>query len=793
MIRIGRAVKWGLLGVAVIGLFVLVPLLFAFSRYYDALEQEVTSRFAGQRWTIPSSVYSDSTTIYPGLKLDDIGFFQRLARLNYHRVAPGQVQVRGEYSYDEQRGRLILFLHSFNYATERFPGELVNLRISPVGTIIGLEDAATHQPIYSIEIEPELLGAIFQGDWQQRRIVPLGDTPPALIDAVLAAEDHRFYEHHGIDLVRTLKAAWINLTAGHVVQGGSTLTQQLMKNFFLNSKRDWHRKVTEALMAYIAERRYSKDQILENYLNDIYLGQRGQEGIYGIWEAGQYYFAKDPRELSIAEMATIAGMIRSPNHYNPMRHPEPARVRRNEVLAAMLEDGYLSKAAYDEAVVAPVRTSEPHIETNDAPYFVDYVKHELAERYPGSVLTGEGLRIFTTIDVHTEKEAEAAVENNLAKLEEKHPTLARKERNEQLESCLLAIEPQTGKIRAMVGGRDYRESQYNRVTQSRRQPGSAFKPVTYLAALQETLDDGPEHYLPTSFIDDTSFTWQYGTTSWTPRNYKNRYFGRVTLEFALEESLNAATSRLAESIGLDRVTDMAAKLGFPNLPSYPSVVLGGIEVTPFDLARMYAVLANEGLSVPFYAVTAVVDQHGNVVEGHELKAEQVLSPELAYMVDYMLELVINHGTGEGARKAGFLRPAAGKTGTTNDSKDAWFVGFTPNLLAVVWTGFDQQEALGLTGAEASLPAWTAFMKAAAASRPELDFQAPADIRIVKVDPTTGYLAGANCPDAVMGVFPVSMAPTEVCQFHSSGAAADHTITPDGAGNPELVPDESPND
>ncbi len=798
---IGRAVKLGLFGAAVLALFALAPLLFQFFHYYDALEQEVTTRFAGKRWTIPSSVYSDSTTIYPGEKIDDIGLFQRLARLNYHPVAPGQVRDRGEYSFDEQSGRLELFLHSFNYPSQQFPGELIALRISPVGTVIAMQDEATHQPIYSIELEPEMLGAIFQGDWEQRRLLPLGEMPPAMIDAVLAAEDHRFYEHHGIDLVRTFKAAWVNLTAGHVVQGGSTLTQQLMKNFFLNSNRDWHRKVTEALMAYIAERRYSKDEILENYLNDIYLGQRGQEGIFGIWEASEFYFSKEPRDLSIAEMATIAGMIRSPNRYNPMRHAETARVRRNEVLGAMLQDGYISKGAYDEAVVTPVRAREPHVETNDAPYFVDYVKHELAERYPASVLTGEGLRIFTTLDVHMQKQGEAAIDDNLAKLEEKHPSLRRKEKTEQLESCLVAIEPQTGKLRAMVGGRDYRESQFNRVTQSHRQPGSAFKPITYLAALQETLDGGPEHYLPTSYIEDSPFTWQYGTMSWTPKNYKNRYFGRVTLQFALEESLNSATSRLAESIGLDRVIAMGAKLGFADLPSYPSIVLGGIEVTPFDLARMYAVLANEGLEVPFYAVTAVVDQHGEQIQGHELKAEQVLSPELAYIGDYMLEQVINHGTGEGARKAGFLRPAAGKTGTTNDSKDAWFAGFTPNLLAVVWTGFDQKEVLALTGAEASLPAWTAFMKAATASRPELDFQPPSGVVLAKVDPTTGYLAGPNCPAVVTGVFPLAMAPTELCPFHKSAGAAtavtDQNDVQNGDHDSEsdtgAAPDDSPND
>jgi penicillin-binding protein 1B len=661
----------------------------------------------------------------------------------------------------------MLFLHPFHYPYREFAGALVALKISPVQTIESIEDVATHKPEYSIELEPELLGAIFQGNWEQRRLVPLADIPPALVDAVLAAEDHRFYTHHGIDLLRTARAAWVDLSAHHVLQGGSTLTQQLMKNFFLTSKRDWHRKITEGLMAYIAEGLYSKDEILELYLNDIYLGQRGQEGIYGVWEASEFYFSREPRDLTISQMATIAGMIRSPNRFNPLRHLDSARVRRNEVMAAMLQDGYISKAAYDGGVTEQLRTREPYSETNDAPYFVDYVKHELAERYPASVLTGEGLRIFTTLDVHMEKQAEQALEHNLLSLEEKHPSLRRKERNQQLESCLVAIEPQTGRIRAMDGGRDYRQSQFNRVTQSHRQPGSAFKPVTYLAALEQTFDGGTPQFLPTSYIDDKPFTWQFGATSWTPKNYKGRYFGRVTLEFALEESLNSATLRLADAVGLDRVLAMAAKLGFGNLPPYPSVVLGGIEVAPMQLARMYAILANEGMEVQPYAVTAVVNSHGEVIEGHELKADQLLAPEVAYTMDFMLEKVIKHGTGAGVRKGGFLRPAAGKTGTTNDSIDAWFAGFTPDLLAVVWTGFDQKEALALTGAEASLPAWTDFMKAASASRPDADFPIPSGVVRVRVDPLTGYLASPHCPVTIEGVFPRALAPTAVCPFHTS--------------------------
>jgi penicillin-binding protein 1B len=793
-----RALKIILFSVSAILLFALPPAIYEFLGYYHALQNEVVTRFSGKRWDIPSRIYSDSCFVYPGQSLDDLGFFQRLARLNYHRVVPGQIASRGEYSLDEKKRRLTVFLHTFAYPYSQFAGEAVQMTLGPHNTVIAMRDPLGGKALFSAELEPELISGIFQGSWQQRRLVPLKQIPDALIDAILAAEDHRFYEHHGIDIIRIVKAAWVDFSAHRVRQGGSTLTQQLMKNFFLTSKRDWRRKVKEILMAYIAERQYSKEVILENYINDIYLGQRGQEGIYGVWEAAEFYFSKEPQNLTIGEMATIAGMISSPNRLNPLHHPQLAEQRRNEVLGLMLADGYISKPAYDSAATEPLHPREVFVENNDAPYFVDYVKHELAERYPPEVLTGEGLRVFTSLDVHAQKLAEKAVRDNLDYLEQRHASLRRKEKKDQLEEALIAVEPQSGKIRVMVGGRDYRESQFNRITQAKRQPGSAFKPITYLAALQETLDGGPEHFLPTTYIDDTPFTWNYGNMSWSPKNYKDRYFGRITLEFALEESLNSATSRLANQIGLDRVRAMAEKMGFGDLPSYPSIVLGGIEVTPMQIAQAYSIMADYGLEVQSYAVTAVVDQSGKVIEGHELQASQVLSPQLAYMIDFMLEQVINHGTGEGARKRGFTRPAAGKTGTTNDSKDAWFAGFTPNLLTVVWTGFDQKEELGLTGAEASLPAWTDFMKAATASRPPLDFAPPPGIVVEKVDPLTGYLAGPNCPVVLEGAFPAALAPTQTCPLHARGGttpAADNSQAPGAppaGGNWERVPSD-PND
>ncbi|HUA32853.1 MAG TPA: PBP1A family penicillin-binding protein [Candidatus Binataceae bacterium] len=782
-----RILKIVLLVFGLLVLFAVPPTLYLFFNYYHQLENEVVTRFSGKRWNIPSRVYSDSTLIYPGVTLKDIGFFERLARLNYHPVDPGKVAMRGEYNFDKPHGKLVIFLHSFSYPYRNFPGEMIQLDIKS-DQIVSMEDPSSNHPIFSFELEPEMINGIFSGDWQQRHLVPLSQVPPSMIDAILAAEDHRFYEHHGIDVVRTIKAAYIDFTSHQVRQGGSTLTQQLMKNFFLTRERSYKRKIKEALMAYIAEQKYSKDDILENYINDIYLGQRGQEGIYGIFEASQYYYSKDPRDLTIAEMASIAGMISSPNRLNPLRHPDASRQRRNEVLASMMTDGYISKAAYDVAVAEPIHAREVFTENNDAPYFFDYVKKELEERYPPSVLDAEGLRIFTTLDVHTEKLAEHAIEKNLEDLEAKHAALRRREKKEQLESCLVSIEPQSGKIRAMVGGRDYQESQFNRVVQSKRQPGSVFKPVTYLAAFDETLSGGAEKLLPTSYIEDAPFTWQYGDMSWTPNNYKDRFFGHVTLEFALQESLNSATARLANDIGLDRIRAMAAKLGFGDLPNYPSIVLGGIEVSPMQVAQAYAIIANDGLEVHPYAITAVVDENGKVIEGHEFKAEQVISPELAYMGQFMLQQVINHGTGAGARTMGFTRPAAGKTGTTNDEKDAWFAGFTPNLLTIVWTGFDQKEVLGLTGAQASLPAWTAFMKAATASRPALDFVAPPDIVVERIDPTTGCKAGPNWPVAIMGVFPQDLAPTVACSIQKGGGTLTSIDSgappePDGAADP----------
>ena len=578
--------------------------------------------------------------------------------------------------------------------------------------------------MFSLELEPELVTGLYERIWQERRLVKLADVPPLLVKAILAVEDERFYRHHGVDPIGILRAMWVNLRTLSYQQGGSTLTQQLVKNFFLSDERTMSRKIPEAFMALIAERKYSKDTILENYLNEIYLGQKGSQGIFGVWEAAQFYFAKPLSDLTTGECALLAGLIRAPNRLSPYRSYEAATRRRNVVLAKLLDDQIISRNQYDAALREKLPQRALVKVTNDAPFYVDYLRRELEENYSNAVLTKEGLRIFSSLDLQLQKIAERSLVEGLNKLEAAHPALRRKG-EDSLEGAIVVLRPQTGEIKAMVGGRNYSKSQFNRVFQARRQPGSVFKPFVYLAALMYGGQSGIK-YTPDTIINDSQFTWSYDGRDWQPSNYRNEYFGAVTLRRALENSLNSATSRVAQDVGIRRVRDMAHRLGIQSsLPAVPSLALGAAEVTPLEVAVAYSTLANGGVRPRPLAVRNVIDQNTKVLEKRDVRSEQVISPQLAFMMNDLLKGVLDRGTGAMARRLGFTRPAAGKTGTTNDYKDAWFVGYTPDLLAVVWVGFDGPSKLNLSGAEAALPIWTDFMKSATATMPVTDFVAPA--------------------------------------------------------------------
>jgi penicillin-binding protein 1B len=735
--------------------------------YLKRLEETVTAKFEGQKWRFPSKIYSDSYLLYVGinLRLDDLR--EQLRHLGYHEIQSA-VKNKGEYRYQRSKGVLEIDLHDFAYPTEPFKG--IPVRIELQGSVINkIQNMATGQEMFSLELEPELVTGLYDRIWQERRVVKLSEVPRLLIKAILAIEDERFYQHHGVDPVSILRAFWVNLRSGGVVQGGSTLTQQLMKNFFLSDERKYSRKIKEAIMALIAERKYSKDEILENYLNEIYLGQRGSQGIFGVWEASQFYFSKPLSDLTVGETALLAGLIRAPNKLSPYRSIDAATKRRNVVLAKLLDDHIISRKQYEAALRERLPQRELVKITNDAPYYVDFLRRELAENYSNDALTAEGLRIFTSLDLHLQKIAERSLAEGLRKLEEAYPSLRRKADDDNLEGAIVVIRPQTGEIKAMVGGHNYQKSQFNRIFQAKRQPGSVFKPFVYLAALMSGADGGRK-FTPVTLVDDSPFTWNYEGQEWQPGNYNDEYFGTVTLRRALEKSLNSATARVAQEVGIQRVRDIAHRLGIQSsLPAVPALALGAAEVTPLEVAVAFSTLANNGVRTRPLAVKQVMDPDGRVLEKRDVRVQKVLSPQMAFMMNYLLEGVLDRGTAEVARRWGFTRPAAGKTGTTNDYKDAWFVGYTPDLLAVVWVGFDNQSKLGLSGAQAALPIWTEFMKQATAGTPITDFIPPPGIKIVEIDPLSGQLATASCPYVLREAFFEGDEPVATCPLHPGAA------------------------
>ena len=639
-------------------------------------EDKVTKKFEGRKWDFASKIYSDSYHLYVGVNLRFDDFTEKLRRLGYYETV-GSPKTQGAYHINAGEGSVDIFLHDFDFPTEKIKGYPV--RISLQGnTVKRIEDLANKTEKFDLELEPEVVTGLYQRIWQERRVVKLGEVPPLLVKSILAIEDERFYSHVGVDPIGILRAMLVNLRHLSLQQGGSTLTQQLMKNFLLSDERTLSRKFPEAVMALIAERKYPKEVILENYLNEIYLGQRGSQGISGVWEAAQFYFSKPLSELTVGQTALLAGLIRAPNRLSPYRNAEAATKRRNVVLAKLLDDKIITQKQYDAALKEKLPQRALVKVTNEAPFYVDYLRRELEQNYPKDVLEKDGLRIFTGLDLRIQKIAEKALTEGLAKLEASHPALKKKSAEEGLEGAIVVIRPQTGEIKAMVGGRNYQRSQFNRIFQARRQAGSVFKPFVFLAAFMHGGQSGMQYFSDT-VVNDSQFTWTYDRgQSWQPNNYNNDYYGAVTVRRALESSLNSATARVAQDVGIRRVREVARRLGIESpLPAVPSLSLGSAEVTPLEVAVAFSTLANGGVRARSVAVKHVMDQNTKVLEKRDVRLEQVISPSLAYTMNQLLKGVMDRGTGAPARRWGFTRPAAGKTGTTNDYKDAWFVGYTP--------------------------------------------------------------------------------------------------------------------
>ena len=742
-----------------------VALVLAFSVggpfVYSAIELARFERADARRATY---IYAAGQSLAPGVHVQRIALAATLTRLGY-------TETRGAPTSPGHFRHIAGVWELFLRAPEELGGnaQLVQLQV--------LDDRIARitrdgQDVASVALEPEVLASAMDRPGEDHRPVRLEETPRVLVDAVLAAEDHRFFEHGGLDVRALVRAAWANLRAGRVKEGGSTITQQLVKVRLLSPHRTVFRKVREAWLAALVESRYSKERILEAYLNEIYLGQRGPIAMRGIGAATRAYFGKEVRQVTTGEAALIAAIIRGPNIYSPTVDPVRARDRRNTVLARMRELGMIAQAEYDRARRAPVRVRPLASPGQVAPYFVDHVRQELEQRFGAEVSRVRGVRIVTTLDLSLQRFAEAAAVRGLDRLETSFPRLRRRDPARRLQVLVVAVEPETGEMRALVGGRDYLASQFNRATLARRQPGSAFKPIVYLAALRA--QDGGPRFTPASRVDDLPITLVSGGQPWSPRNYEDRYAGTVSVRQALEQSLNTATVRVAQAVGLPQVVEMARALGLRGqLAPVPAMALGAFEVTPLELARAYLALANGGVRPSAVSGIRAV-QYGDEEVKPTVAEEpvQVVSAAEAWLVTSLLKGVMTSGTGSAARASGLPNVVAGKTGTTNDGRDAWFVGYGPRLLTLVWVGFDGGEPHGLSGAQAALPIWVDFMQQALETYPQPDFSVPPGIVFADIDATNGKRANSACPIVQREAFLAGTEPP-VCDEHRG--IVDHVV------------------
>jgi penicillin-binding protein 1B len=607
--------------------------------------------------------------------------------------------------------------------------------------------------IESFTLEPEILSTDLSAKAGKREVLSYDEIPPVMVHAILAIEDRRFFEHSGVDITGLARAVFRNVADENFGQGGSTITQQLVKNTYLTPEKTLQRKYSEVMLSVALEQRLSKHDIFALYCNEIYLGQRGAVAIRGIKEAAKVFYGKELRNVSLAEAATLAGMIQSPARYSPVSHPEEARARRNVVLSAMQRTGWItaeqSVAASNEPIVAG---PPPAIDDSLAPYFVDYVNRLAESEFETS---GNKQRIYTTIDLELQQAAELALRRQLERLDGAYA-----HRGLKPQAALVALDPHTGNVLAMVGGRSYAESQLNRATDALRQPGSTFKPFVYAAALEDGIS-------PVQMFMDAPRDFVYDRDKiYRPANYGGGYSMRdVTMRTGLVKSLNVVTVDVALQTGLARIANLATRFGLPKPERYPALALGTKEVTPLQLVAAYAAFVNEGRRVQPKAITSIGEPPAAHARPEVI--DEVISPSTAYMITNMLSAVIDHGTARKARGAVQGTAIAGKTGT---SRDGWFVGYSPNLVCAVWIGFDDNKQLGLTGAEAALPAWVDFMNNAIALRPDLggaNFECPEGIKFVEIDSMTGLRSTVTCPVRELIAVTERMGPNLECYLHGN--------------------------
>jgi penicillin-binding protein 1B len=720
----------------------------------------ITRKFdSARRWDLPSRVYSDATQIVPGLRYTRPLLEPKLNHVGYHEVK-GRVENPGEYRYAGDD--LEIFLNNFEYPDMEFHATpvLVEMNGSQVRSIKRLSDNIT---LRGIRIEPELITSIYDNAMEDRVPVSLDAVPKVVSEAIIATEDRGFYSHQGISIRGTLRALWTDIRSKSLAAGGSTLTQQLVKNLFLDPSRTFRRKGQEALMALLLEMRYEKDEILEAYLNEIYLGQNGSVQIVGVEQASQVYFGKKVTYVTLPEAATLAQMIRSPNVLSPLKNPERAKARRNLVLKLMFDQHRISQREYEDAIAAPLTVTRFPKTSRSAPFFVDLVLKQLRETYPETQLKTEGLRIFTSLDMIMQRSAEEALDNGIANLSKKYKHI----RNSAtpLEGVVLTIQPGTGYVKALVGGHNYTNTQFNRAIQARRQPGSLFKPFVYVTAMDPLR--GPQAFTASTVLDDSPISVKAGTADWKPQNYDNRFHGRVSVREALAHSYNIPAVRAAIDAGVPNVIRTAANIGVESkLQPYPSVSLGSFEVTPLEIAYAYSAFANLGVKSEPVTILAVVTRDGQLLETRNLKMKRVAPASVCYVMNSILKDVFTYGTAGKARSLGFEHAFAGKTGTTSNYRDAWFIGYSPRILSLVWIGFDDGHSVRLAGGDACVPIWTRHMNRIDGLTEDVDWKRPEDVTAREIDPESGMLATPYCPRTRSEVYVAGTEPESVCALHA---------------------------
>jgi penicillin-binding protein 1B len=685
-------------------------------------------------------------------------------RLGYYTVKAGEIDIYpGPDSYFEPEGGVI-----------KFDG-------GRISQIVSLRDN-TDRTEYLLE--PELISNLFDKNREKRRLVKYADVPDVLRNAIISAEDKRFFQHSGFDPIRIVKSAWVDVREGRRSEGASTLTQQVARMFWLDNRKTITRKLAEILISVQLEQRLTKEQIFEYYMNQVDLGHRGSFDIRGVGEAAQAYFGKGVDKLTLPEAALLAGLIQHPSYINPYRWPDRAVARRNLVLTMMRENGFISEQQYEDAQAAPLVLTHSGMESTDAPYFVDIVNDTLQDQFEGRDFQTKPYRVYTTLDLQLQRDAAEAVRLGMAEVDKLVAGRRKRDPNyPEPQGALIALDPHTGEIRAFVGGRNYGASQLDHLV-AKRQPGSSFKPFVYATALDTAINGGQPLITPVSLLNDTPTTFWFDNKPYEPSNFKKEFMGTVTLRTALAHSLNVATVQLAEEVGYGNVVNLARRAGMNmDIHATPAVALGAYEVTPLEIAGAYTIFANGGVYVKPGFLSSVRDQDGAEIYHSQVEKRAVLDPRVAFMMVSLLQEVLNSGTGVGVRARGFNLPAAGKTGT---SRDGWFAGFTSKLLCIAWVGFDDGRELDLEGAHSALPIWTEFMKRAA-QQPEYrdvkQFSAPAGVVGVQIDPQSGQLATSSCPRVITEFFVDGTQPVETCQLHGGGGtgaqvAGWDTGTPD---------------